>query len=38
MDRRTGNPISLSIVYLAVTRRLRLPVTGIGMPGHFICR
>jgi regulator of sirC expression with transglutaminase-like and TPR domain len=38
MDRRTGNPISLSIVYLAVARRLRLPVTGIGMPGHFICR
>ena len=25
MDRRTGNPVSLSIVYLAVARRLRLP-------------
>ena len=38
MDRRIGNPISLSVVYLAVARRLRLPITGIGMPGHFICR
>lgn len=38
MDRRTGNPISLCVVYLAVARRLRLPVSGIGMPGHFVCR
>lgn len=38
MDRRTGNPVSLCVVYLAVARRLRLPVTGIGMPGHFVCR
>lgn len=38
VDRRTGNPISLSMVYYFVARRLRLPVTGIGMPGHFICR
>ncbi|MBI5773985.1 MAG: hypothetical protein HZA89_09625 [Verrucomicrobia bacterium] len=38
MDRRLGNPISLCAVYLAVSRRLRLPVTGIGLPGHFLCR
>lgn len=38
IDRRTGNPVSLCVVYLAVARRLRLPITGIGMPGHFICR
>ena len=38
VDRRTGNPISLSMIYYFVSRRLRLPVTGIGMPGHFICR
>jgi regulator of sirC expression with transglutaminase-like and TPR domain len=25
-------------VYLCVSRRLQLPVVGIGMPGHFICR
>jgi len=38
IDRRTGNPISLCMVYLFVSRRLHLPVTGIGMPGHFLCR
>jgi regulator of sirC expression with transglutaminase-like and TPR domain len=38
IDRRTGNPINLCIVYLLMARRLRLPITGIGLPGHFICR
>jgi len=38
IDRRTGNPISLCTFYLFLVRRLRLPVTGIGMPGHFLCR
>jgi regulator of sirC expression with transglutaminase-like and TPR domain len=38
MDRRTGNPINLCLVYLLLARRLRLPVSGIGLPGHFICR
>lgn len=38
MDRRKGNPITLSVVYMAVARRLRLPVAGIGLPGHFLCR
>jgi regulator of sirC expression with transglutaminase-like and TPR domain len=38
IDRRTGNPISLCLVYLMVARRLKLPMSGIGLPGHFICR
>lgn len=38
MDRRLGIPISLCVIYLFVCRRLNLPVTGIGMPGHFLCR
>ncbi len=38
MDRRTGNPIILCLVYLLLARRLRLPIVGIGMPGHFLCR
>jgi regulator of sirC expression with transglutaminase-like and TPR domain len=38
VDRRAGNPISLCAIYLLVARRLRLPVAGIGLPGHFICR
>lgn len=38
MDRRRGIPISLCLLYLFVCKRLNLPVTGIGMPGHFLCR
>ncbi len=38
IDRRTGIPISLSIVYLLVGRRLGLPLYGIGMPGHFLVK
>jgi regulator of sirC expression with transglutaminase-like and TPR domain len=38
LDRRTGNPISLCLVYLLIGKRLRLPLTGIGLPGHFVCR
>lgn len=38
MDRRRGIPISLSVLYLFIGRRLQLPVVGVGMPGHFLCR
>jgi regulator of sirC expression with transglutaminase-like and TPR domain len=33
---RTGIPITLSVVYLEVARRLNQPVYGIGLPGHFV--
>ncbi len=36
LDRRIGIPISLSMVYLLIARRLRIPVIGISMPGHFL--
>jgi regulator of sirC expression with transglutaminase-like and TPR domain len=38
IDRRKGNPINLTLVYLLLARRLKLPMAGIGLPGHFICR
>lgn len=38
VDKRTGNPITLCAVYLFVARRLKLPVAGIGLPYHFVCR
>src|SRR4051812_45537047 len=38
VDQRTGNPISLCTIYLLLARRLKLPITGIGLPGHFVCR
>ncbi len=38
LDRRTGIPITLSVVYLELARRLDMPIVGIGLPGHFIVR
>jgi len=35
---RTGIPITLSLVYMEIARRLGRPVAGIGLPGHFIVR
>ena len=36
LDRKTGIPITLSLIYIEVGRRLSLDVRGIGLPGHFI--
>ena len=36
LDRRLGIPISLSVLYMEVARRVGLTVVGIGLPGHFI--
>ena len=38
IDRRLGIPISMSALLLLIASRLGLPLTGIGMPGHFLCR
>lgn len=38
LDRRTGNPVTLCLLYLVIARRLQLPVVGVGLPGHFLCR
>jgi regulator of sirC expression with transglutaminase-like and TPR domain len=38
LDRRTGIPISLAIVYLEVARRAGLRADGVNFPGHFLLR
>jgi regulator of sirC expression with transglutaminase-like and TPR domain len=38
LDRHTGIPITLALVYLEITKRIDFPMVGIGMPGHFIIR
>lgn len=38
LDRRTGIPISLAVVYLELARRAGLGITGINFPGHFLLR
>src|SRR5579864_94434 len=36
IERRIGIPITLSIVLMEVSRRLGLPLQGVGLPGHFV--
>ena len=38
IDRKTGIPITLSVLYMEVGRRIGLRVEGVGMPGHFIVK
>lgn len=38
IDRRTGIPITLTILYMEVAKRVGLHVEGVGMPGHFIAK
>lgn len=38
LDRRTGNPVSLCLIYTLLMRRLGFPVSGVGLPGHSVCR
>ena len=38
LKRQLGIPITLSLVYLEVGKRLGIPLVGIGMPGHFLLR
>ena len=38
LDRRTGIPISLGVVFLLVARRLSVSVHGVSMPGHFLLK
>lgn len=38
LERRLGNPITLAVVQLEVTRRLGIPLDGVSFPGHFLVR
>jgi regulator of sirC expression with transglutaminase-like and TPR domain len=38
IDRKKGIPITLSILYMEIARRLGLPLLGVGFPGHFIVK
>jgi regulator of sirC expression with transglutaminase-like and TPR domain len=38
MDRRTGIPITLAVLYMALGRRVGLPLEGVSFPGHFLVR
>ncbi len=38
LDRKQGIPISLSLIYMEVGRRLGVTIHGVGFPGHFIVK
>jgi len=38
IDRRTGLPIALALVYIEIARRAGLRAEGINFPGHFLVR
>lgn len=38
LDRKQGIPISISVVYIEVARRIDFHVQGVGFPGHFIVK
>jgi len=38
LDRRTGIPITLGILYMELGRRVGLPLEGVSFPGHFLVR
>ena len=38
LESRKGIPITLSIIYIEVARRLMLDSSGVGFPGHFLVK
>ena len=38
IDRRIGIPITLSVLYMEIGRRIGLPFEGVSFPGHFLVR
>ena len=38
IDDREGLPITLSVVYMEIARKLKLNVVGLALPGHFMVR
>jgi regulator of sirC expression with transglutaminase-like and TPR domain len=38
LDRKTGIPISLSVLYIEVAKRIGLSLQGVGFPGHFLVK
>ncbi len=38
LDSRKGIPITLSVLLMETSRRVGLPLLGVGMPGHFLVK
>ena len=38
IDRHTGIPITLAVLYMEIGRRIGLEFQGVSFPGHFLVR
>jgi regulator of sirC expression with transglutaminase-like and TPR domain len=38
LERRTGIPITLCVVYMELGRKIGLPLQGLSFPGHFLVK
>jgi regulator of sirC expression with transglutaminase-like and TPR domain len=38
LERRTGIPITLSVIYMELGRKVGLPLQGVSFPGHFLVK
>lgn len=38
LDTRKGIPITLSLIYMEVARRVGMPMHGVNLPSHFLLR
>lgn len=36
LDSKTGNPLSLSVIYQVLAEELGLPLRGVNLPNHFV--
>ena len=38
LETKSGNPVSISIIYQEICRQLGFHLTGIGIPGHYLLK
>jgi len=38
LERRTGIPLTLSVIYMELGRKIGLPLKGVSYPGHFLVK
>lgn len=38
LKRREGLPLTMSLVYMELAKRVGLPMQGVNLPAHFMCR
>ena len=36
LAKKKGNPLMLSILYIEIAQRLKIPISGINLPNHFL--